>query len=127
MAKSWQEKFEARQAPEVAVLEKRFGGMEPGRRMLISTPAEVEEFVMAIPTGETVSVAEMRDALARKHGCDGTCPLTASIFLRIVAERALEQGRSVPFWRIIDPKSPLAAKLSCGLDYIARMRAGETT
>jgi hypothetical protein len=62
----------------------------------------------------------------------GTCPLTASIFARIAAEAALEDmaggkpaEKITPFWRLIDPKSPIAKKLSCGPQFLAKMRRTE--
>jgi hypothetical protein len=74
----------------------------------------------------------VRDALAAKHGADATCPLTAGGLARIADEYALERlaaGADIdeiaPFWRAIDPASPLARKLSCGRDFIRQRRVIE--
>lgn len=123
--KTWQEKFNTRCEPELEVLQKDFGGMKAGQTMLISTPAEVEATIRAIPRGQQLSMVELRQKLADPHHADGCCPMTASIFTRIVAELSLEQGTDVPFWRVVDPKSPLAQKLSCGPEYIQAKRAEE--
>lgn len=127
MPKTWRQKFENGRVPEVEVLEKPFGGMIPGDRMLISTPGEVDAELRTIPPGKTLSIPEFRNRLAKKHGAVGCCPLTTSIFLRIVAEVALEEmaeGKTAvaPFWRVVDAKSPVAKKLSCGADEVARLR-----
>lgn len=103
--------------------------------MLIATPMIVKSYIEAIPAGQTKTVAEMRSDLAARNGADVTCPLTAGIFAHIVAEAALDEmreGKAVteiaPFWRLVEPKSPLAKKLSCGQEFIAEQRqrdAGE--
>ena len=123
--KSWQDKYDTRTKPELEVLQRDFGGMKAGQTMLISTPSEVEATIQAIPRGQQLTMAELRQRLAEQHGAAGTCPMTASIFTRIVAELSLEKGTDVPFWRVVEPKSPLAQKLSCGTYYIRAKRGEE--
>ena len=130
MAKTWQEKFDTKKEPIVKVLEKSFADMKQGEKMLISTPAEISEFLKGIPKGSTLSLSELRKELAKKHKADKTCPVTTGIFLRIITERSLElmgEGKEplAPFWRVIDPNSPLANKISCGPDLIIKLRDSE--
>jgi hypothetical protein len=68
--------------------------------------------------------------MARKAGAGAMCPVTAAIYLRVVAEvalRDLEDGKPldqvVPFWRVVLPGSKIAAKLSCGPDHVAHLIA----
>ncbi|MBM3347843.1 MAG: hypothetical protein FJY55_15320 [Betaproteobacteria bacterium] len=73
---------------------------------------------------------QLRAALAKTYAADGACPLTTGIFCRIAAEHAYEQfqmgaKRVAPFWRVIDPASPLARKLSCGPAFIRKQRQVE--
>jgi hypothetical protein len=94
---------------------------------------EVEQYLRhSVPAGETRSVQQMRRELARQHGADDTCPVSTAIFLRTVAEAAwdrIEAGTPVPdvvpFWRVVDPESPLARKLRAGSQWIAQQRAAE--
>lgn len=74
----------------------------------------------------------LRAELVARHGADATCPVSTAIFLRIVAEAALEEiakGRPpaqvTPFWRVIAPGSSIASKLSCGDEFISIMRSME--
>ncbi len=74
----------------------------------------------------------MRRELAAMHGADAACPVSTAIFLRTVAEAAwdeIEAGKPAsevaPFWRVVDPKSPLARKLRAGADWIEQQRAAE--
>lgn len=124
--KTWAQKFDNGRKPEVHILEKNVWGMLAGSKLLIPTPQMVQDYVNAIPAASTRTIAEMRSDLAAKNYADGTCPLTTSIFLRIMAEASMERGDEVPFWRIVDENSSLAKKLSCGPDYIRERRLAES-
>jgi hypothetical protein len=127
MAKSWQQKFETKKEEEVKRLEIDFADIKAGETMLISTPAKIAEYINSIPENENRDLATMRKDLAKKAGTDKTCPVSSAIYTRIVAERSLElmaEGSKplAPFWKVIDPKSPLAKKLSCGPALLQQMR-----
>ncbi len=128
MAKTWDQKYHNGREPFVEVIDKPFAGMIPGDKMLISSPKEVESELRKIPKGTVCSLQDFRTRLAQLHNAAGTCPMTTSIFLRIVTERALELTPQdlPPFWRVIDPKSPLASKLSCGQQFIVDQRLAES-
>lgn len=71
----------------------------------------------------------MRNELARRNGAQATCPVTTAIFLKVVAEVALadlDEGkpveRVVPFWRVIEPGSKIAKRLSCDDAMIEHLR-----
>jgi len=129
--KTWNEKL-ATGTPKVEQVEKAFAGLKPGQRMLVASPMVVRDYIAAIPRGETRSIVQMREDLARAHAAEVTCPLTTGIFVRIAAEAALEdlaRGKKLheitPFWRAVDEKSPIAKKLSCGPDFITIQRRVE--
>jgi hypothetical protein len=132
MAKTWQEKFESAPAPTVTVLTAPTAGLKSGQKLFIASPELVDKELRKIRRGRTKTVKELRARMAKEHGADGTCPLTTGIFLRIVAERGLEkvkQGGSVsriaPFWRVVEPGSGLSLRLSCGPDFIRKLRREE--
>ena len=127
--KSWQQKLNGGKPAHVKKLTKPFGGAPEGAKMLIGTPRLIDSYMRTLPEGQFRSVAQMRADLARAHKADIACPLSTSIFARIAAEAALEeiaQGKSVadvtPFWRVIDEKSPLAKRLTCGTEFIELRR-----
>jgi hypothetical protein len=129
---TWNDKLRCSKAPEVKRLDKSFAGMPEGSLMLIASPEIIDAYVQGIAPGRTVTAKAMREELADRHKAEHTCPVTTGIFLRIVAEAAWERhlaGESLeiitPFWRVIEPDSPLAAKLACGTDFIAKQRAKE--
>mgnify|MGYP001194708375 CR=1 FL=1 len=122
---SWTNKFNKIQSPKIRILEKRFGEILTGEKMLISTPVDIFKYINRIPRGHFVSIKRLRRELAYESNADGTCHLTTSIFLRIAIEYSLESNNYLPFWRVIDPKSNLARKLSCGLQFIEDMQKEE--
>lgn len=130
MAKTWLEKFNNGKPPQLITIDKPWLGFKKGSKMLISNPAEIDAYINKIPAGKTVTVEKLRKDLASQYKADFTCPLTTGIFLRIVAEKSLEeinagQKNTSPFWRVVDPDSKLANKLSFGSDFISQMREKE--
>lgn len=134
MRKSWKQKLGSGKPPHIEVLTKNFGGAPAGAQMLISQPREVESYIRGLAPGTVQTVADMRAALANAHGADISCPISTGIFARITAEAALDDllagtplDSITPFWRVIDPESALAAKLSCGPRFITEQRANEAS
>lgn len=129
---TWTEKLNCAKNSQKKRLEKSVAGMPAGALMYISTPLEIDEYIKNIQPGQTVSVQQMRDDLAKKNKADCSCPLTTGIFLRIVAEAAFEKINSgdssmiTPFWRVIDPKASIVKKLSFDSTFIKKMRDEES-
>tara|TARA_B100000678_G_C17963743_1_gene404258 strand:+ start:77 stop:460 length:384 start_codon:yes stop_codon:yes gene_type:complete len=114
----WEEKFKKKHTEKITVIQKKFGQILPGEKMLISTPDKIYNFISNIAKGKFITVTEMRKILAQNANADGTCHLTTGIFLKIAIEYSLESNLMLPFWRVIDYKSNLAKKLSCGIEFI---------
>jgi hypothetical protein len=116
-------------------LDKDFAGVAAGSRLLISCPLELEDYLRKhVPSGTTKEIQQVRRELASLHDADATCPVSTSIFLRTVSEAAwdeLNSGKSItevaPFWRVVDPKSPLAKKLRAGSQWIEQQRLAEAS
>ncbi|MFZ4071102.1 MAG: hypothetical protein ACOYJ6_13470 [Caulobacterales bacterium] len=130
--KTWKEKLSGAKPAHVTVLEKAFGGVPAGARLAISSPADIAKLLTKSKPGETLSIPDLRSKIAAQMKADAACPVTTSMFLRIVAEAALEDleagapaDKVTPFWRAIDPNTPLAAKLSCGAAGLARLRKSD--
>ena len=130
--KTWADKKRAK-PPHTVTLDKDFAGVPAGSRLLISCPMELEEYLKKhVPYGTTKEIQQVRRELASLHGADATCPVSTSIFLRTIAEAAWDEicgGKATtdvaPFWRVIDPKSPLAKKLRTGDQWIEQQRLAE--
>jgi hypothetical protein len=131
-SKTWAEKRQAK-PPHMVKLDKDFAGVPAGSRLLISCPIELEDYLRKqVSVGTTKEIQQVRRELAALHGADACCPVSTAIFLRTVAEAAwdeIEAGKSAaevaPFWRVVDPKSPLAKKLRAGSQWIEQQRLAE--
>jgi hypothetical protein len=130
--KTWLEKLNSGSEPHVEKTSKLFCGIPAGSLLLISNSREVQALVKRIPEGRALTQAEVRARLAKRHHADAACPISTGIFLRIVAEAAWEEiaagkdpSEVTPFWRIVEPGSPLAKKLTCGTAFVERMRRSE--
>ena len=132
--KTAREKLAVKKEIKKVVLDKPFGGVQAGETMFVATPQIVDAYIRGIPHGKTETMPEMRDALAAAESCSGTCPMSTSIFVRMVAEAALEDiadGKSVsevsPFWRMITGQDKMAKKLNVDPAGIDEQRALEAS
>lgn len=131
--RSWKDKMERARSPHTVTLDKDFAGVPAGSRLLISCPMQLEAYLRQhLRPGQVQPIQQVRRELAALHGADATCPVSTAIFLRTVAEAAWDQieagvptSEVAPFWRVVEPKSPLARKLRAGSDWIARQREAE--
>lgn len=83
--------------------------------MLVPRPLDVDEAIRRVPKGRVATIGRLREALARDHGADTTCPLCTGIFLRIAAEAAEEdreagKRRLTPWWRVVRDDGSLVEK-----------------
>ena len=132
MAKSWAEKRDTNKEIQVKINDKKFADIPAGTRMFIPTPKIVDDFVKTIPNGSFMSTKDLRNRLAIQYDAEMTCPLVTGIFLRIISEAAYEEyqlDRNIeeitPFWRVVDPDSKLANKLTFGTGFLIQNQANE--
>jgi hypothetical protein len=128
----WTTKLQAKKLPKRIKLDKDFAGIKAGSMLFVGTPQIIDTYVRSVPEGETRTIERMRRELARKNQCDATCPVSTAIFLRISAQAAIEQMNAgkvttdvTPFWRVIEPESTIAGKLTMDSHWIAQMRESE--
>jgi len=132
MAKSWAEKRDTNKEIQVKINDKKFADIPAGTRMLIPSPKIVDDFVKTIPNGSFMNIKELRNKLAIQYDAEMTCPLVTGIFLRIISEAAYEEYQLdknieeiTPFWRVVDPDSKLANKLTFGTEFLIQNQANE--
>jgi len=125
MKKTWLDKLNETKEPKIKRIDIDFADIPAGSNMFIATPKIIDKYIQEIGVGKRIDTKTLRKDLALAHNADYTCPVTAGIFLRIVAEanyEKLQQGKHVeeitPFWRVIEPNSVLAKKLTFGQDFL---------
>ena len=128
------EKLARKKEIKIVEMDKAYGGIGVGEKMLVATPQIVDSYIKTIPRGETRTIPELRSALAAAYKCDGTCPMSTSIFIRMSAEAAIEdmeadlsEAEITPFWRVITSKDKMAKKLNLAdVTWLDDKRASET-
>jgi hypothetical protein len=125
MKKTWLDKLNETKEPKIKRIDIDFADIPAGSNMLIPTPKIIDIYIQEIGVGKRIDTKTLRKDLALAHNADYTCPVTTGIFLRIVAEanyEKLQQGKNVeeitPFWRVIEPNSVLAKKLTFRQDFL---------
>jgi alkylated DNA nucleotide flippase Atl1 len=94
-----------------------------GGAMVVSSPAEVDEFVRRIGPGEVATLDDLRAAIARRHAVAVACPVSTAIFAGMGA-RAAEERRAMgedpvmltPWWRVLKKGGFLNPKLPGGME-----------
>jgi hypothetical protein len=127
MKKSWLDKLNENKEPKFKRIDIDFADIPSGSNMFIATPKLIDKYIQGISVGKRIDIKTLRKDLAIEHNADYTCPVTTGIFLRIVAEanyEKLQQGKCfdeiTPFWRVIEPNSVLAKKLTFGQDFLVQ-------
>ena len=70
-----------------------------------------------VPEGKVITSDYIRSYLAKKHGADNTCHLTAGIFINIVAKASVERDADqTPYWRTLKKDGELNEKYPEGVD-----------
>ena len=104
--RSWREKLaDSKGLPRVVSIPENMSRWGSGT-LVIPAPSEVDELMKRVPAGSVTTINEIRAALARKHGTDICCPMTAGIFATIAARAANEaeaEGETdmTPYWRTL--------------------------
>ena len=101
---------------------KRYGGSQ----MLIAPPLEYNEIMSKVPEGKIITIKEIREFLAKKHGAEFTCPMTAGIFISLSARASCERtDGKIPFWRTLKADGELNPKYPGGIEYQKEKLASE--
>lgn len=91
----------------------RFGGT----KMLIAPALDYDEVMKKVPYGRVITADYLRAYLAQRNKADYTCPLTAGIFINIVANASVERGvEETPYWRTLKKDGELNEKYPGGID-----------
>ncbi len=113
--------MDGKDLPKVVVLKENARIHWKGGTMAIPSPMEVNEIMAGVPEGKVITLGEIRQMIARKHGADIGCPLTCGIFSWIAAHAAAEEaaaGRQeiTPYWRTLKTGGELNPKYPGGIE-----------
>ena len=128
--KTWAEKLaDDKGLPRIVEINARMSKRWGEGTCAIPAPREVDALMRRVPPGRVVTINELREALAKKHGATIACPITTGIFAWIAAHAADEAERAgtadiTPYWRTLKAGGELNAKYPGGPDALrARLEA----
>ena len=91
---------------------KKYGGT----RMFLAPPLYYDKLMRKVPKGELITVGQIREYLAKENNADFTCPLTAGIFINIVAWASYQRKEDItPYWRTLKTNGELNNKYPEGI------------
>jgi alkylated DNA nucleotide flippase Atl1 len=120
--KSWREKLsDSKGLPKVEVITEKMSKRWGSGTVLIPAPKEVDEIMKKVPRGKVVTINQIRQILADKHGASIGCPMTTGIFAWIAAHAAMEEAeegkkRITPYWRTLKSGGELNPKYPGGIE-----------
>lgn len=86
---------------------KKYGG----KRMFFAPAIYYDEIMKKVPRGKIITVGQIRKYLASKNNADFTDPMTAGIFVNIVAWASYQRDNDItPFWRTLKSDGELNNK-----------------
>ena len=82
-----------------------------GNRMYFAPPIDYDKVMRLVPFGKLLTVGTIREYFAKQSGADFTEPITAGIFVSIVAWASYQRvDNKTPFWRTLKANGELNAK-----------------
>lgn len=88
-----------------------------GNRMYFAPPIDYDKVMKKIPRGKVITVGAIREYFAKVSGADFTEPITAGIFVSIVAWASYQrQEEETPYWRTLKANGELNEKYPGGME-----------
>lgn len=88
-----------------------------GDRMYFASPTDYDKVMKRVPFGKLITVGTIREYFADKSGADFTEPITAGIFVSIVAWASFQrEDDKTPYWRTLKADGELNAKYPGGVE-----------
>ena len=88
-----------------------------GSRMFFAPPAAYDAVMKTIPPGKVTTVGRIRSLFAEQNQADFTDPMTAGIFISIVAWASFQRGKDeTPYWRTLKADGELNPKYPGGIE-----------
>ena len=92
-----------------------------GNKMYFAPPTDYDKIMKKIPYGKVITVGKIREYFAELSGADFTEPITAGIFVSIVAWASDQRSEDeTPYWRTLKANGELNPKYPNGIDVYKR-------
>jgi alkylated DNA nucleotide flippase Atl1 len=118
--KSWREKLDSDEGlPKVEGIPRHLAASWGTGTFVVPKPREVDAVMKRVPKGRLITIAEIREKLAKKHRTTTACPMSSGVFASIAAHAAEEgaaagKRRITPWWRTLKTGGVLSEKFPGG-------------
>ena len=93
-----------------------------GDKMYFAPPIEYDKVMKLIPYGKVTTVGNIREYFTKLSGTDFTEPITAGIFISIVAWASYQRSEDeTPYWRTLKANGELNPKYPGGVFKLINM------
>lgn len=86
-----------------------------GDKMFLAPPIYYDEIMKKVPKGKLITTKIIREYLAKQNNADFTDPMTAGIFINIVAYASYQRNNETPYWRTLKSNGELNVKYPEGI------------
>lgn len=120
--KTWREKLaDSKDLPKVVPVTEKMSRRWGTGTVAIPAPIEIDRIMKTVRRGELITVNEIRQIVAMRHGATIGCPITTGIFAWIAANAAAEdeaegKKRITPYWRTLKSGGELNPKYPGGIE-----------
>lgn len=110
--------FDSKDMPKIQVITdeksiKKYGGS----KMYFAPPIDYDKVMKRVPYGKVITVGKIREYFANHSGADFTEPITAGIFVSIVAWASYQRAdNETPYWRTLKANGELNPKYPGGVE-----------
>lgn len=88
-----------------------------GNKMYFAPPTAYDRVMRLVPFGKLLTVGAIRTYFARQNGADFTEPITAGVFVSIVAWASFQRETDeTPYWRTLKANGELNPKYPGGIE-----------
>ena len=88
-----------------------------GSKMYFAPPIDYDKVIKMIPYGKVLTVGKIREYFAKQNDADFTEPITAGVFVSIVAWASSQRLEDeTPYWRTLKANGELNPKFPGGIE-----------
>ena len=117
MAREYKKDFNAmmnnnKEMPKIQIVkDKKTIERNGGTRMLLAPPIFYDKVIKTIHKGKLLTINQIREYIAKNNDADFTDPMTAGIFVNIVAWACYQRENDItPYWRVLKSDGELNIK-----------------
>jgi len=87
--------------------------------MVVPTPSDVDEVMRTVPRRKLITIRQIGESLAKKHGTTIACPVTTAILAWMISHTAHREAlagrvKVTPYWRSLKAGGELNPKYPRG-------------